>query len=398
MKRIPTKPSLLLLIVLLGVFGALEPLQAQSAREAEIEFARGQLFLEMKDYPGAVYALGKAYDIQPDNRYLASLVVALYRDGQQERALILGEIYVERETEKPDPKVLEMVAKLKDEYSRSRGKVDMTFVPGNGKLELTSGEGAREVVRPESEHWVRWLNAGNWTLRYEVDGREPWSLSLQVEPGSSQTIEVRPERTQGDSSLTVVANVTAARVFIDGKEVGRTPLKARIASGDHIVQVWADDHLAWTGVVDAPAARSVSVRADLAPAQGAVSAIPVQTMDVRGGGGWSLSTWGWITMGTGLALGGGAGYFYYVMFNKASEAQGLANNDPRRDSLTAEVQTNWIAAVIMGAVGGVMLGGGLLMVLLDDKKVDEESTPFELLTLTPDPNGKGLFLDAAWSF
>lgn len=371
---------------------------AQGIREAEIEFARGQLLLDMKDHPRAVFSFAKAYSIQPDNRYLAGLVVACEGDGQMERALVLGEDYLARESDRPDPRVVDVVSRLRTEYAAGRGKVAFAVTPPGGTLVLYSHEGSRETVNLEDSRGVRWLRRGSWSAKYERDGYEPVSVAFDVTSGEPLDLTFAATRMEGDADLVVTSNVAAARVFIDGQEVGKTPLKARIPSGDHVVQVWAEDHVAWSGVVDALVGSGVTVQANLVRSMEPVRSIPVQTMDVRRRRALSLAGWGWITMGAGVAMGGGAGYFYYVMFDKATEAQDLPAGDPRRTELSQQVQTNWLSAVILGSVGGAMIGGGLLMVLLDKGDKGEESTPFELLTLTPSSDGRGAFLDAAWTF
>ena len=371
---------------------------AQGYRDAETEFSRGELLYEMRDYPRAIFAFHKAYSILPDSRYLAGLVRASYANGNSERALVLGEKYLTLESEQPDDQVVAIVSRLRDEYAGGRARVVFDVYPPGGKLSITDSNGTQTTELMDETTWVRYLSPGDYSVRYEREGLVPRSAKFPAKAGKEMAVKLELGKAEGKSELVVTANVENANVYLDGTQVGSTPFKARIAAGDHVVQVWAKDHMAWTGVVDAPARRGVSVRADLVRSKQPVDAIPTQIMDVRESGGWSLSTWGWITMGLGLASGGAAGYFAYDMNSAATEANSLNSGDPRRDDLNQQVQTSWLITMITGAAGGALLGGGLLMVLLDDGGDDDEAAPFNLLTISPDSDGKGVLLDAAFTF
>jgi tetratricopeptide (TPR) repeat protein len=370
---------------------------AQGFRDAEIEFNRGELLLEMRDYPRAIFAFNKAFTILPDQRYLAGLARAYFGKGERENALVHGQRYLERAGDNPDPEVKELVAELRSEFTKDRGQVDVTLFPRGGKLIVVREDGTQETTAVTEKEVTRWLPLESVTLVYEKDGFERAQQKVQVDRAKVQSVRLELGHAAGESELVVDANIRYALVYVDGKEAGYTPFKKRVDAGDHIVQVWAEDHLAWTGVIDAPAARSVSVQAKLVPAAGRVGSVPIpQVLVEEQSNFWRLSTWGWITMGTGIAAGGAAGYFYYTFNQKWAEVE--AAEGDLQNQLLAEATSYYNITMIAGITGGALIGGGLLMVLLDKGDELDNAATFELLSVAPTFTPDVVLLDAAFSF
>lgn len=372
---------------------------AQGFRDAEIEFNRGELLLEMKDFPRAIFAFNKAYTILPDQRYLAGLTCAYYGKGEKEKALVHGQRYLDRAPDNPESRVKTIVAELSSEFGQDRGQVDVTLFPQGGKLIVVREDGTQETSVVTDKEVTRWLPLGTVTLVYEKEGYERAQQKVQVDKSKVQTVRLDLSHAAGESELVVDANIRYALVYLDGKEAGYTPFKKRVEAGDHIIQVWAEDHLAWTGVVDAPAARSVSVQANLVPAAGRVSSLPIPLLRVEEQSNfWRLSTWGWITMGAGVAAGGAAGYFYYSFSQKWAEVEAAETGSDLQNQLFAEATPFYNYTMIAGIAGGALIGGGLLMVLLDKGDEMQDAATFELLSLSPVFAPDVVLLDAAFSF
>jgi len=371
----------------------------QGYQEAEIEHNRGELLLEMKDYPRAIFAFKKAYGIMPDLRYLSGLARAYAAKGDPEKALIHGQTYLARAGENPDARVVRAVANARAKVTATASRVDLSLFPSGGRLTFVLANGERQIRVPESDRVTRWLPHGDTVVTYEKEGFEPRTAKFEVLPEKVVDVAVELARTQGESELVVVSNLEDALVYLDGKEAGKTPFKQRVPAGDHVIQVWSRNHLAWSGVVDAPANRSVDVNATLVPARERVNYLPVPRLMVEEPSRfWSLSTWGWITMGAGVGALGGAGYFYTVWQTKWAEVSKAASGSDEQQRLYDESMQVYLATLGSAIAGGVLVGGGLLMVLLDSGDELEESSPFELLTLSPAMAPGGLYLDATFSF
>lgn len=386
-----------LVVALLLAFGLFSgPARAQGFREAEMEFQRGRLLLEMRDFAKASESVLKAFRMIPETRYLPSLALSFQGIGDLERALVYGEMYLDRQLESPDEEIVKLVTELREGFARGKGKVVLDVAPLGGVLTLKSGNEAVLESLVEGGPVVRYLPVGDWSVGYRKEGFLPseLSLTLSAEP---QSVRMDLARMAGKSEVRIQGNLAGARVRMDGVEVGTVPFKAKVESGDHLFQVWAPDHVEWTGVVDALPGKVVEVTANLVRAQGKVVDFPRYDLAVEGEGGVSMSLFGWIVMGLGVGAGGAAGYFFYDMYATNDELILLKDGDPRIPGLDQKVRDDWLYGVISGGVAGALVAGGLLMVLLD---TDDEDAPagMELLALQPWslPGGGGL--NAAWVF
>ncbi|GEM_PF-4271043 len=385
----------LLLFLLLALWS--NPVLGQGFREAEMEFSRGKLLYEMRDYSRAAESLGKAWSIVPDNKYLPLLALSHQALGNSEKALVFGEMYLERLSGEPDPDVASMVGELRDTFARGKARFVVDVVPTGGMLKLLpeGGKPSEEVVTTTPH--IRYLPEGDWSIEYAKVGFQAQKQKVSLGSGEPVAVRVELAREKGKAEVRIVANVEGARVRMDGVEVGTVPFKALVEGGDHLFQVWAPDHIEWTGVVDAVPGKVVDVAANLAKAQGRVPEFPRYDLTVEGGGGPSMSVFGWVIMGLGVAGGGVAGYFFYDMYATNDELVLLPEGDPGIPALEQKVYDNWLYGMISGGAAGALVLGGLLMVLLDDGDEDEPAA-IELLTMQPLGIPGGFGVDASWVF
>jgi len=371
---------------------------AQGYRDAEVEYNRGQLLMELRDYPRAIFAFNKAYGQIPDNRYLAGLVKACFRKGEKEKALVFGERYVDRAGDNPDQEVVEIVRGLHGELGASMGRLELTLYPAGGKLSVTDSTGERRMQVGVESPAIVYATPGKCGVEYEKEGFSPGKAETELAREGVVQLSLSLERAKGESELVIDSNVTAALVTVDGKNAGSTPVKMKVEAGSHVVQVWARNHLAWTGVVDAPALKAVSIQAGLVPAQGRVESMPVPYVAVEESGSFfSLSLLGWTTMALGVGAGGAAAY-EYLQFTDTWAKAGKAKGDEKK-RLESEGMSAYYIALGAGGAAAALIGGGLLMVLLDDDEEDvRDVAPFEMLTFSPGWSPGGLVLDATFSF
>jgi hypothetical protein len=96
------------------------------------------------------------------------------------------------------------------------------------------------------------------------------TLTRQTPPATRTAAErvarppARPAAPVGRGALTVDSRPVGARVFLDGKLVGTTPLSStEIAAGDHAIRLEHDGYKNWTGAVRIVASEQARVTASL---------------------------------------------------------------------------------------------------------------------------------------
>ena len=220
---------------------------------------------------------------------------------------------------------------------------------------------------------------------------------MTVDRGKQVKVSFALAKAEGKAELVVDANVRDAKVYVDGKEEGVTPLKLKVEAGDHLIQVWSENHLAWSGVIDAPALKGVSVNANLVPATSKVTWMPNPVVRVEERSRfWTMTTGGWFLIGGGTAALGGCGYLLYTASGLWAEMSGKSTSE--QNELLAEANPYYYGGIGAAVVGGAMVAGGILMVLMDSGDELEQSAPFELLTISPGFGPDRLTLDAMWTF
>lgn len=117
-----------------------------------------------------------------------------------------------------------------------------TLLAGTGTIEFTGPKGAAIVIKGERYTLPNRLpSPGAGTLEYtaEAPGFESAAGSLAVVAGRNHLVDVVLESSA--NVLAIVSRPVGAKVFLDGKEVGVTPLRlAQVASGLHGVELRAD--------------------------------------------------------------------------------------------------------------------------------------------------------------
>lgn len=103
-------------------------------------------------------------------------------------------------------------------------------------------------------------NPGTHAIKVKKEGYSTWRQNVILSTGEDLTLiapivpldtaepeAVPTERVAGQSTITVTANVTGASVYLNGEEVGITPLTESIkaAPGTYIVEIKKDGHTTW---------------------------------------------------------------------------------------------------------------------------------------------------------
>ncbi len=145
-----------------------------------------------------------------------------------------------------------------------RGRMMVRSTPG-GALVFVNGR--RRGITPLA---IRDLAPGTYTLRVARSGYQQQSRKVVVNGAAVREINLRLEPSRPappvkfTGSLYVDSRPRGARVFLDGKEIGTTPMQAGdIRAGAHVVRLELKDHRTWTASTNVVAGEVTRVTGSL---------------------------------------------------------------------------------------------------------------------------------------
>ena len=226
-------------------------------------------------------------------------------------------------------------------------------------------------------------------LLLSEDKLERYEAELVVEQGKSYSIQGKLKFVGG--KLTVATRPDKARVLLDGKEIGVTPLKdARVAAGDHELRLELNGHEAQTRKFKLARGGSVALELTLKPPPPRVPVKPPVAQPVppsekplvvvpkpeveKPSRGRSVPVWTIVAGGLALAAAG-AGIGFVVASDSAYEEFSDMANPPsakRWDELKDEIPKLDTGATVSFAVaGGLAVTAALLYFLVDRPAMQE---------------------------
>jgi hypothetical protein len=169
---------------------------------------------------------------------------------------------------------------------RSIAKLTLTIDPPSALVRidgvLHGGEGATRELQ---------IDPGTHSVSVGADGYTSSTFELSALDGELLAREVRLEEVVRPARLRVTTGIDAARILVDGAEVGQGAWMGDLEPGEHRIEVRADGHETFRKTVALSRAERLDVRASLVP---------------RGSGTWIESPWLWI-VGSVLVVGAGVG-------------------------------------------------------------------------------------------
>ena len=390
-----------LTLAVLLTTAAPRPAAAGGYPEAEKAYSMGRLLVDLGDTTRGLFELKKAAAIVPSPRYFEAIIKVYQSLGKDEQALSWGERYLGMTApEERDEALAAWLGQVLERLRASRVRVALRVFPEDARLEYTAEDGAVRAGVPDGDDGriVWWLTPGRGTLSVRKDGWGEERRELSLEAGASEELSVTLRRAVGEGDLIIDASVAGAEVRIDGKVAGIAPLQVAKPAGRYVIQVWAKNHADWTGfaTVTPDKATRVQVYLTRAPGAAAPTRQAIQWKPPRRG--LSLSGWGWITMGLGVAMGGTAGYAGWAMNDSFAKADRAPKDSAKQKKLLNDVTAYWGASIALGAVGGAAVAGGLLMVLLDDSDSRDNEATLEMLSFSPGITPDGFTLNSRITF
>ena len=340
-------------------------------RQAKVLYGRGE-------YQGAYDAFMAAYEASSAARYLFNAAKTLERLGRTSEAYKTYDRYM-RESSGSEERAAaaRILVQLCPELDGVTLRV--SSVPAGAQLSV---DGAPFPVPSEVDIC---LASGSHDLVLSKVGYLDALRVVDFTAGSHEALRVELKPAAGTGRISVTAGGAAARVWLDGRQVGAAPLEFEVASGqEHVVEVDAGDgYMPWRRTVMVHPGRSMSLDARLTRRAAEPAA------DLSEGG---HLNWGWVTIGAGataLVLGGalyGLAYKDYAAANDLNPD--LPDYDAQFDDLVASGETYKIGAYVGVGVGVVF---GVVTPLVWDSSDDA-------VAFVPWTDGQGLGLGARWRF
>lgn len=226
-----------------------------------------------------------------------------------------------------------------------------------GSAAVLDASGARRAEGPTP--LTAELPPGRYEVVLEADGRHAVRRFVTIADGESAAVEAELPVRSG--AVTVTANVVQARVELDGRPIGFTPLVlSDLVAGAHAITVSAPGRQPWAGPLEVSALHPGWLTVTLAPEPH----------------GRSPATW--VVGGVGLALLAGAAVTGGVALDRggALSAQRDSLESPDLRGLRAEVVDLNLATDLLGVGAAISIGVALLLYLLtgDDPSATSEGT------------------------
>ncbi|HMA94971.1 MAG TPA: PEGA domain-containing protein [Polyangiaceae bacterium] len=188
---------------------------------------RGDQAMDKGDFAAAAEAYRQGNQIQHHPAFDFNLARALQGLGRFAEALDS----LERFGREATPELLARVPGFDAMLAELQGNVGELILDGVPKAAKVTGN-ARDLGEFEPGRRIR-CNRGMLELSIVSEGYEPISRRVTIVAGKPTRVSVEWRRVDDRATIRIDASVPAARVSIDGRSMGQTPLEARLRSGSH---------------------------------------------------------------------------------------------------------------------------------------------------------------------
>jgi diacylglycerol kinase family enzyme len=212
---------------------------------AVLQIKAGSIIMKSRPSKAKIYLDGKEVGITPD-------IIRSIDPGIHEVEIRLDghEVWRERLSVVADKeKALTAVLQVKT------GALVINSEPANARIYL---DGDKIGTTPNT---LRYIVPGTHEVEVRMDGYEIWRESIEIEAdiGKALTATLRPKT----GTVSIKSEPTNAKIYLDGKEVGNTPVTLKPVRGIHEVEIRMDGYEIWRENVDIQADKEKTLTAAL---------------------------------------------------------------------------------------------------------------------------------------
>jgi len=126
---------------------------------------------------------------------------------------------------------------------------------------------------------IQRIPAGRRIVTVRLQGYADWSDEVIIEPGEISQINVKLKLA---GTLQVSSSPSGAKVYLDGKDIGETPLSnSNIPEGTHNLRLELFGYRPWQGIIEVSPGRTTNIFAKLDPSPIGISDIDISPQPYR---------------------------------------------------------------------------------------------------------------------
>lgn len=226
-----------LLGTVLSVSASGQAIEDDDKAEAQSHFAAATRLYEVEDYKGAAAEFEASVKLYPTkNGYfnLANCYKALHRYHD---ALVAVAELESRFEDKLDKTMRRKKDELKSLINSVVGMLTIYVEPAEAEITLDGNPVAAALIGQPVE-----MGPGEHRIEGRMSGYESVVKRVNIESQNEHTVHITLSPSVG--SLIVRTNVDGATLWVDGREVGKTPVAPfRLRAGDRLLEIFADGYI-----------------------------------------------------------------------------------------------------------------------------------------------------------
>ncbi len=323
----------------------------------------------------------EAFEIESRGNLLYNVAICYDKAGNTAEAVTWYQRFVDAVPDaKRGPQVQQRIDELRRTLAGRYEEVAVSTAPPGAVIFVDDKAKGAMGTAPVSFK----LLPGTYTIIAELDGHEPTRKKITLSEGRPAAVDLRLTPSGSVGELSILVSEPGARISVDGKDVGRSPLDAplRLRRGPHEVRVEKPGYAATTRQVEVKARDKQRI---------SISLGEEGTSDLAGGspgGGGGAGFWPYVAMGVGVGLVGGAVF-------TGLQAQGLHDQlDEKRSSgeliASQDVDTGNNLVLITNllyGLGGLAIAGGATWWVMDSGMLSTSGGGEIQAGLVPTPEG-----------
>ncbi len=261
-------PCILLLFNLSLSGPAMAEKKTSKIEEADKRFTRGVELFSEEDYAAALAEFHWAYNLEPHYAVLYNIAVCYVKLGRYTDALKYYDQYLEDGADKiPESKSKQ----VKDEIAYVKSLMGGLMIKTNVDYVSVVIDGKEMGKTPLADPIM--MAAGPHTVELALSGFMPVKEEVTIASGISLEKSYTLTKDQRTSEVTITATAPYAKVFVDGREMGKSPWTGELQVGEHEIKVTAPGYSdAFRPIVVHPEeAREIEMEMEIAGTPGTLS-------------------------------------------------------------------------------------------------------------------------------